>query len=1360
MADADIQRAAAQTERVFKSAIDNINRSIKGLGDTLAGVGRNLPASLGGGRGSGRNPADDTLKLAQAQARLQQVSGNTAQSIKTLQAALDGSNASSLRQLTAQTQLQRLLNQNAQGWRRYASTIREAGESIQQAGYGLLAVTGGIVAVGRSAVQSAINIDKQVNSLRALTGSAAAAEERFKALFTLAQRTPGLTTNLALTLDAQLRAANVSEANINKLLPSIGRINAVSPLGDPQKFAQNLIQLITQNFERTDLKELVGQSPIAGRIISQIFNVDNPTNAKAIRESAKKLGINSTDAFFKAFGEAAATNPALANVTESIGTQIEKLQDRIAVALRPLGLRILQTILPVIERVVPVIERLLQKFGELPPKAQTAILGIAGLAAAIGPAVIALGGLIQLTGAVGNLISVVTALGGAGATAAGVAGTGGLAAIAAGLAPLLPLVAAVGGAVALLAAGWLTDFGGMREATSNAFDSITKEFDRLGPVQKQVDDDLKGLRQSFQDWSDESRPIVASFWDFFAGAARGAISGVAVQIRDLASFTSGALAGVIDGALKPASRTLSSLFGGNPQLPANPLRIPRAPFGTTPALPEELIPVAQQNAFKTQRNNTLGSSASDKEAKAAANRERAIAKAGLDARLSDLQNFAKEANAVEKRQLQELQDVFDDGKIATGDYYRERLNIQQYALDAEIAALKAQQAEVQKAISTAKDQERIRLSEKFRDLQTEINNKIREQGELSIRNLREFKKAVGALPGVDITKQEEVMIPQDRPKIIQDALEKNNRLREEGLRYNQLDSELSIKEIQIQNAVNAGVLTEVEGRKATLAIQREYRDALIASLESEQQLQDRLGNTDQVRQLSERIERLKGLGVELDNTQRFLRGVGSGIEDVGDAFERFGQNVSNSFRDVRNLFDNLKNAIKSFFADLLGNSLQKLVKGTLGALFGQQGQQAGGGNQNPFASVLSGIFGGGGQQGGGGFGGIFGGGGGGFLTPGFNPNAGGGGLGSLFGGGGLGGLFGGAATPASVSLGGLPLGRSFPVGLSAQPGGVATGGGGFGGLLGSLGLGSAFKGLGFGQAVGSGGALAAALPFLGVNLGIGVGGPSGLGKVIGGVGGGLLGVGLSAAPAIFGAGGALASPAIAALFSNPFTAIAGAGLLVGAYFLGKAKQRRKDEQASGNYLQDAIDSIRDLRSGIARDEIDGKDARSIFNKQILETFKQQISTLKTKSVRESRLTNQVNDLKKLYADEVVPEIEKQRTRKQIFGKLTPEFATGGIMPRDGFAYLHKDEIIVNRSQQSPQLLRAASQAGVPGVNSTIAAGLGGNGTIVLNIGSIKLGVSKTDSQEIVIEGMDSEAGYNIVVNHMHNAQTSRDYRKK
>lgn len=299
-----------------------------------------------------------------------------------------------------------------QAARAIANAFRGIGPSLQSVGRTLtIGITAPLLALGAASLKSARDLDANVNTLKAFTGSAEAAEARLAQLIKTARDTPGLTTNLALTLDAQLRVAKTTEETINRVLPAIGRLNAVSKLPDAGRFTQNLLQLITQNFERQDLKELVGQSPIAGQLITEIFNVDSPINAKAIRESAKRLGINSVDAFFAAFADAAARNQGLATVTESIGTRFDKLVDRVQVALRPLGLSIINAIEPFVEPVAKLVERVGAAFDSLSTPVKTAIIVIAGLAAATGPVLFLMGSLLQTIGQIVPALVTLNAVG-------------------------------------------------------------------------------------------------------------------------------------------------------------------------------------------------------------------------------------------------------------------------------------------------------------------------------------------------------------------------------------------------------------------------------------------------------------------------------------------------------------------------------------------------------------------------------------------------------------------------------------------------------------------------------------------------------------------------------------------------------------------------------------------------------------------------------------------------------------------------------------------------------------------------------------------------------------------------------------
>lgn len=344
---------------------------------------------------------DSALGLATAQARLQTAQGNLVGATKSLQTALAGVNEQTVQSINAQTQLANVQNRLARESRRGGFSLigaqaREAGESIQQAGFAFQQfITEPLTGLAERSVRSAIDIDRNVNALKALTGSAEAAEKRFQALFNLAQATPGLTTSAAAALDAQLRLARVGEQTIDRFLKTVGRLNAVQSIGDPQDFANNLRPLIDQGFDRADLKQVVNRNPIAGELIKNLFGVDNPTNAEAIRAATQRLGITTAEQFFAAFARAGENSDRLKNVTESLAVQLEKAQDQLAVALRPLGVDLLNILIPAVQAAVPVVQTLAQAFNSLPEPIKLTAIAVAGLVAALGPGLNLFGGAIQ-----------------------------------------------------------------------------------------------------------------------------------------------------------------------------------------------------------------------------------------------------------------------------------------------------------------------------------------------------------------------------------------------------------------------------------------------------------------------------------------------------------------------------------------------------------------------------------------------------------------------------------------------------------------------------------------------------------------------------------------------------------------------------------------------------------------------------------------------------------------------------------------------------------------------------------------------------------------------------------------------------
>jgi hypothetical protein len=363
----------------------------------------------------------------------------------------------------------------------------------------------------------------------------------------------------------------------------------------------------------------------------------------------------------------------------------------------------------------------------------------------------------------------------------------------------------------------------------------------------------------------------------------------------------------------------------------------------------------------------------------------------------------------------------------------------------------------------------------------------------------------------------------------------------------------------------------------------------------------------------------------------------------------------------------------------------------------------------------------------------------------------------------LGGLFSSGGSLARI-FGGAGGGISAPPSVSFGPIGFGQG-------LSPVEAASGFKfqaqpAFGNFSLSGLGKSLAGAAPFLGLSLGSGLGGQSIAGNILGSAGGFLTGGFLAATltPGVFSAGAA-------ALLSNPFTAIAGAGLLVGSILLGKAKQRKSDEQASGEFLRQALDALEQLRAGVASGSIEGSQARSIFDSQILGTFVQQINTLKTKSVRESRLTNQVRDLRNVYEAIIPPAIAQQAQARATsasnalaFSRQIPEFATGGTT-LGGLAILHPGEKVLNLQQQSRMReiagVNVFERAGVPGLNTTGRFDNGGtfSGSVsepmVVEV-AVHVGLGKNDTQQIFVSGGSSDRGRQVIVRGVKDARTNRE----
>lgn len=854
------------------------------------------------------------------------------------------------------------------------------------------------------------------------------------------------------------------------------------------------------------------------------------------------------------------------------------------------------------------------------------------------------------------------------------------------------------------------------------------------------------------------------------------------------------------------------------------------------------------------RRSTAGGSRGESQALREAKAERA---AIVDlAKQRQAEEIALARQAASEREAQ-LQQEFNFQRISYEQFYADKLQLQQAAiqreLDANALAIEQANREVIEASSNAKTKlsEVIRLSTQLGKLRNEqkllegkrdnlgpANDREQEIAtkrlEQSLEQLRlRYAEVTGAKQqafDMSLTLQFEKALEEaaSAPEFLRTQFEKlipaikqalilqnqfDTRTRESQLRSEIEQSKLSAAEAEIQGLRNQGLLTETQATEQLIFLRRQQRESLLAELEVRRQIivesaaafpQRQLESQKELAAIDAQIASVRTLGTELTRTEQIqLQMAKQGVldyQELNNSVQEFlaaQKGVTQIFADfqtnqIKTAFDFLDagidritkglgktgNAVRELIKDLVRLAatkiLQALFNGQTGGTLGGNGQRAAGQEGGGLGGILGAILGGNraattapsfGGIGGGTFGGsIFGGG----ATGGSNAGGLGGIIRNILGGNGP-----SLSVPASItsSAGTLPLG----IGLGSQRTVELTnivsgiGGKGLSGILGGL-----FKGIGFGQQAGSGGALAGVLPLLGLSLGSSLGGQSGLGQILGAAGGGLLGIGLTAAPAaLAGATGGL-SGAVAGLFSNPITAVVGGALLVGSFLLGKAKQRKADEAQVDTYWVEYMNVLKELTTRVNSDRISGDDALTQAA-EARSTAVALISQIKTKSVRESRLANQIPDVDRLFLKPLQDAVERQRKRGGRINNLIPEFATGGVVPGidrgkdEVLALLKPQEVVLNRVQQTRIKAIAGddvfARAQVPGFNSPRPAatlhGLpayatGGRVNVIERFTAqatrtehlvidINYALTTTESGDIVEAGLSTERGRGVTV---------------
>lgn len=292
------------------------------------------------------------------------------------------------------------------------------------------------------------------------------------------------------------------------------------------------------------------------------------------------------------------------------------------------------------------------------------------------------------------------------------------------------------------------------------------------------------------------------------------------------------------------------------------------------------------------------------------------------------------------------------------------------------------------------------------------------------------------------------------------------------------------------------------------------------------------------------------------------------------------------------------------------------------------------------------------------------------LSPFFRMlNGGGGGGGGIFGGGGG---FPGAGTGGQGGISSIPgvitnLINSQGGGLSTPPstsGGVfslpGTGGGGIheaGHTAGAV-----FSRAGLMQSIGG------ALPFLGLGIGANLGGQSRFGSILGGAGG-LIAGGVGAAflaPSLFAATGTLGSlgPIALGLLTNPFTAIAAGGLILGAILLSRNAARRKNETAREQLSQEVIAALQGMLSDAQTGKLSLSQATSQFN-ELRSRYFESIASFDSKTKRiATEWWNSPEHPPQVFWKQIQEAAKSAEIGINIKPRMVPVFATGGWSDKD------------------------------------------------------------------------------------------------
>ena len=302
--------------------------------------------------------------------------------------------------------------QSIQQMTKFSGSLRQVGADVRSLGRGLSAsITAPIALLGGVAVKTAAEFETAKIAFGTFVGDMKRGEKIFKSLTQFASKTP---LNLSSIQKAAqvLLATGIEADNLMGILKNLGDVSR----GDSdilQSLALNLGQVRAQGkLTGRELRDFSTRGvPLLQVLASQMGKNEAEIQAMV---SAGKIGFNDVTAAFKAMsGPGGKFENLLAKMANTLTGKFTTALDNVKITLASF----IDPVREPLKRALDLVTRLSKKFRELSPSIKRAIVIFLGIAAAIGPILVAVGGLMagfgfMVTGFVAFKV-VILAVGGA-----------------------------------------------------------------------------------------------------------------------------------------------------------------------------------------------------------------------------------------------------------------------------------------------------------------------------------------------------------------------------------------------------------------------------------------------------------------------------------------------------------------------------------------------------------------------------------------------------------------------------------------------------------------------------------------------------------------------------------------------------------------------------------------------------------------------------------------------------------------------------------------------------------------------------------------------------------------------------------